>query len=99
MADIAAVAAEPVLVQGAHQRAVLLEGQHLLEQQRPLLGQAGHSRNPAVQKQPFLDAVHAVSLCNMRPGNNLKKAGCFLGTLKSRDLSAVSSSPERQLAL
>jgi translation initiation factor 1 (eIF-1/SUI1) len=50
MADNGTVAAESVLVQGNHQRAVLLEGQHILEQQGPVLGQIGRKRNSAVQE-------------------------------------------------
>ena len=58
-------AAEPLLVPGHHKRALLLEGQRLLEQQGPLLGQAGCGRDPAVQEQSLLDAVHAVPLLHM----------------------------------
>ena len=57
--------AEPLLVQGHHKRALLLEGQCLLEQQGPILGQAGCSRDPAIQEQSLLDAVYAVPLFHM----------------------------------
>lgn len=57
--------AESVLVPCDNKRALLLEGQHLSEQQGPLLGKDEPQCDCPVQEQPLLDAVHSVPLRHM----------------------------------